>query len=85
MSTKVTFKKSFQSYNPGDGAAFTLDKAIQLVGQGLADFSDPSDLAANQVAVTAATPTPLVACDTFVQTAADGSDPTVVVRRRDGK
>jgi hypothetical protein len=85
MSTKVTFKKNYQSYIPGEGAAFPLEQAIPLVGRGFADFADPSDLAANQVAVTAATPTPLVACDTFIQTTNDGTDPLVRLLRRDGK
>jgi hypothetical protein len=85
MSTKLIFKKNYQSYIPGEGAAFPLEDAIKLVGRGFADFTDPSDLAANLDAVTAATPTPLVACDTFIQTTNDGTDPLVKLRRRDGK
>jgi hypothetical protein len=66
----------------GEGAAFSLDFAMKLVGQGFAAFTNPDDLTANQAAVTAATPTPLVGCDTFIQTTNDGSDPEVVLRRR---
>lgn len=70
------------AYIAGEAAAFALATAVKLVGEGFAVFTNPSDLTANQAAVTAATPTPLVAVDTFIQINADGSDPAVTLRRR---
>jgi len=86
----VTFRKDYRpnteaAYMAGEGAAFPLEQAIQVVAQSYADFTKPDDLTTNHDAVTAATPTPLVGVDTFLQTTADGSDPTLVLRRRDGK
>jgi hypothetical protein len=83
----VQFLKSYApnqgaAYAVGEQAAFALADAVRLVGEGVAEFSDPSDLTANQSAVTAATPTPLIAVDTFIQTTNDGSDPQVVLQRR---
>lgn len=79
----VAFKKNYKSYTPLERAAFPLADAIQLVDQGFADFTNPDDLVANQEAVTAATPTPLIAVQTYIQTTNDGgSEPQVVMRRR---
>lgn len=87
MLCSVTFIKDYRpntgaAYMAGEGAAFPPAFAIKLVGQRFATFTDPDDLTANQAAVTAATPTPLIGVDTFVQTTNDGSDPQVVLRRR---
>jgi hypothetical protein len=87
MLYSVTFIKDYRpntgaAYVAGEGAAFPQAFAIKLVGEGFAAFTNPDDLAANQAAVTAATPTPLIAVDTFIQTTNDGSDPGVVIRRR---
>ena len=87
MLYSVTFIKDYRpntgaAYIAGEGAAFPLAFAIKLVGQGFAAFTNPDDLTANQAAVTAATPTPLVGVDTYIQIHNDGSDPDVVVRRR---
>jgi hypothetical protein len=87
MLYSVTFIKDYRpntgaAYIAGEGAAFPLYFAVKLVGQGFANFTNPDDLTANQAAVTAGTPTPLIGVDTFVQTTNDGSDPAVVLRRR---
>ena len=72
------------AYIAGEGAAFPLAFAIKLVGQGFAEFTNPDDLAANQAAVTAATPMGLVPVDTFLDptTTNDNGDPLVTLRRR---
>jgi hypothetical protein len=82
----LTFRKDWRpntgpAYVAGEGAAFELDQAVQLVGQGIAAFTNPDDLTANQAAVTSATPTSPVGVNTFLQPATDGSDPVVVLRR----
>jgi hypothetical protein len=89
MSTlyPVRFLKTYApnqgaTYAAGEGAAFALGDAVRLVGQGIAEFLNADDLTANQAAVTAATPTPLVGCETYIQVHNDGTDPNVVVRRR---
>jgi len=88
-TVSVTFKKDYRpntgaAYMAGEGAAFPLAQAIKLVGQGYADFTNPDDAAANQAAVIAATPTPMVGVDAFLQLTSDGSDPALVMRRRGG-
>ena len=91
MSTlyPVRFLKTYApnqgaTYTVGEQAAFALDGAVRLVGEGIAEFSNPADLTANQTAVTAATPMGLVPVDTFLDptTTNDNGDPLVTLRRR---